>query len=56
MVKLLAKIGGVIRICPIPVITPDVGESEESLEKSGASDLLKIERVEMAYRHEPVII
>ena len=24
MVKLLSKIGGVIRICPIPVITPDI--------------------------------
>lgn len=34
----------------------DVGESEDSLEKACASDLLKIEKVEMAYRHEPVII
>lgn len=24
MVKLLAKMDGVIRICPIPVITPDI--------------------------------
>lgn len=48
--------GGVKKIQALDDLAHDVGESEESLEKSGASDLLKIERVDMAYRHEPVII
>ena len=48
--------GSVKKIQALDDLAHDVGESEESLEKSGASDLLKIERVDMAYRHEPVII
>ena len=48
--------GSVKKIQALDSLAHDVGESEESLEKSGASDLLKIERVDMAYRHEPVII
>ncbi|PJD94754.1 MAG: type IV conjugative transfer system coupling protein TraD [Legionella sp.] len=48
--------GSVKKIQALDDLAHDVGESEDSLEKSGASDLLKIERVEMAYRHEPVII
>ena len=48
--------GSVKKIQALDSLAHDVGESEESLEKSGASDLLKIERVDMAHRHEPVII